>query len=197
MTDILKRRWFLCNWNRGKTCLWRITNMSNKDTAKKYFEEGMADFLANNYGKSIYALSRAIQIDPNSRISYMSRGSAYLKLDKIGDAIADFNKAIEINIEYARAYHLRGLAHEKTGDNQNALEDFDKAIELNPDYGAAYHSRATLYSKIGKEDLAAKDIEMLTRLTEVNIETFANENNVWRSRQLQLESMDVADPMDR
>ena len=127
----------------------------------------------------------------------MSRGSAYMKLDKMDDAIADFNRAIGIDAEYARAYHLRGLVYEKIGDNHNALQDFDRAIELNPEYGAAYNSRATLYSKIGKEDLAAEDIEMLTRLTEVNIETFANENNVWRSRQLQLEAMDVADPMDR
>ena len=136
-------------------------------------------------------------MDPNLRIAYLSRGSAYMKLDKMDNAIADFNKAIEIDREYARAYHLRGLAYEKTGDHHNALQDLDKAIEINPDYGAAYNSRATLYSKIGKEDLAAEDIEMLTHLTEVNIETFANENNVWRSRQLQLEAMDVADPMDR
>ncbi len=171
--------------------------MSNNETAKNHFEEGMADFLANNFGKSIEALSRAIRMDPNLRIAYLSRGSAYMKLDKMDDAIADFNQAIEIDREYARAYHLRGLAYEKTGDHHNALQDLDKAIEINPDYGAAYNSRATLYSKIGKEDLAAEDIEMLTHLTEVNIETFANENNVWRSRQFQLEAMDVADPMDR
>ncbi len=38
-------------------------------------------------------------------------------------------------------------------------------------------------------DLASEDIQMVTRLSEVNIESFANENNVWRSQHLRLESM--------
>jgi hypothetical protein len=42
---------------------------------------------------------------------------------------------------------------------------------------------------MGNTDLAAEDIEMMTHLIEVNIETFVNENNVWRSRHLQAESM--------
>ena len=36
---------------------------------------------------------------------------------------------------------------------------------------------------------ATEDIKMATHLTEVNIETFSNANNVWRSQQLRLESM--------
>ena len=110
-----------------------------------------------------------------------------------GNSFDDFS----FDPEYSKAYHLRGLVHEKTGDNEGALRDFSRAIELNPEYGAAYYSRATLYSKMGKEDLAVEDIEMVTHLSEVNIETFANQNNIWRSKQLQIEAMGVADPMDR
>ena len=69
------------------------------------------------------------------------------------------------------------------------MADFGSAISIDPEYGAAYYSRATLLAKMKKEDLAVEDIEMIQHLTNKNIETFANDNNVWRSQQLRLESM--------
>jgi tetratricopeptide (TPR) repeat protein len=84
---------------------------------------------------------------------------------------------------------MRGIARETRGDSDGAIEDFTKAIELKPEYGAAYYSRAALYSKLGKEDFATEDIETFTSLTNTNIESFANENNVWRSNQLRVEEM--------
>jgi tetratricopeptide (TPR) repeat protein len=95
----------------------------------------------------------------------------------------------------ARAYHLRGLAYEKSGDNAKALDDFNKALELNPEYGAVYYSRANLHNKMGQTELAIDDIQMVTHFSEVNIESFANENNVWRSQHLRLESMYDDDPV--
>jgi hypothetical protein len=50
---------------------------------------------------------------------------------------------------------------------------------------------------MGHTDLASEDIEMVTHLTNKEIETFANENNVWRSQHLRLEEMEVADVFDR
>jgi Tfp pilus assembly protein PilF len=85
-----------------------------------------------------------------------------------------FEKAIELDPNYAKAYHLRGLAFEKTGDIEAAIRDFDRAIEINPEYGAAYYSRATAHSKLGHVEEAAEDVQMVTHLTEVEIEEFAN-----------------------
>ena len=95
--------------------------MSDNNIAKEKFEEGMADFVSRNYGRSVDLLS--------------------------------------------------------------------KALELNPDYGAVYYSRANLHNKMGHPDLATEDIRMVTHFSEINIESFANENNVWRSQYLRLESM--------
>jgi len=128
-------------------------------------------------------------LDPDRKLTFVSRGSAYLKLNRLEEALADFNHAIDIDPDYARAFHLRGLVEEKQGDDAGALDDFTRAIEINPEYGAAYHSRATLQTKMGHEDLAIEDIAMVQHLTNKNIETFANENNVWRSQQLRLESI--------
>ena len=73
------------------------------------------------------------------------------------------------------------------GDNDRALKDLDRAIYIDPEYGAAFYSRATLLTKMGQEESALEDMKMVTHLSNLNIENFANENNVWRSRQLQLE----------
>ena len=149
----------------------------------------MTDFVNHNYGQSIEHLSQAIEFDPEFALAFKSRGAAYLRLDQAAKAIADFTAVVEMDPTNARAYHLRGLAYEKTGENDNALKDFNRALELKTDYGAVYYSRANLNNKMGHAEKAAEDIRMATHLTEVNIETFSNANNIWRSHHLRLESM--------
>jgi tetratricopeptide (TPR) repeat protein len=134
--------------------------MSDNNLAQEKFEEGMADFVSHNYGSSIDLLSQAIELDPRFTLALKSRGAAYLKLDKVQEAIADMNSVIEIAPDNARAFHMRGLAHDKN-----------------------------LHTKMGHTDKAAEDIRMVTHLSEVNIESFASENNVWRTQQMRLESM--------
>ena len=163
--------------------------MSLDHNAQKKFDEGMADFVDHNYGRSIERLSEAIELDPDFTLAFKSRGAAYLRSDQTEAAIADFDTVIRIDPDNARAYHLRGLAYEKTGDDEKAMSDFDKAIELKSDYGAVYYSRANLNNRMGRTDRATEDIRMVTHLTEVNIESFANDNNIWRSQQLRFESM--------
>ena len=163
--------------------------MSDNKTAQDKFEEGMAEFVNHNYRQCVEHLSRAIELDPALKIAFKSRGAAYLRLDKVGEALADFNAVVDIDPTNARAFHLRGLAYEKTGENQKALDDFNRALELKSDYGAVYYSRANLNNKMGRTDQAKEDIQMVTHLTEVNLETFSDANNVWRSQQLRLETM--------
>jgi Tfp pilus assembly protein PilF len=152
------------------------------------FNDGMAAFVGQDYGTCIDKLSEVIAKDQTHKLAYVSRGAAYLRTGKHDRAVKDFDHAIDIDAGYARAYHLRGLAHEAQGDDHGALADFGKAIELSPEYGAAYHSRATLLTKMGDTDRAAEDIQMVTHLTNRNIEAFANENNIWRSHHMQVEA---------
>lgn len=163
--------------------------MNTNQEANNNYINGMFAFLKNNYEESIEHLSRAIEIDPDHTLAYMSRGSAFFRSDQLDEAIADFDRAIELKPGLARSYHLRGLAKERQGNDAEAIVDFEKAIELDPEYGAAYYSRATLHTKMGNEDLAVDDIKMVEYLTNKNIETFTNENNVWRSQHMRLESM--------
>ena len=72
---------------------------------------------------------------------------------------------------------------------EKSIQLLSKAIEPDSEYAAAFCSRATLHTKMGNEDLAVGDIQMVQFLTHINIEYFANQNNIWRSQHLRLEAM--------
>jgi tetratricopeptide (TPR) repeat protein len=163
--------------------------MKTSSDIQNSFDNGRYELLNGNFEESISFFSEALRWDQDHKLAWVSRGSAFLKLDNFSDAIKDFDRAIDLDPDYARAYHLRGMAKESAGDNESALNDFSRAIDIDPEYGAAYYSRATLLTKLNEEEKAMGDIEMVHRLTNRNIEIFANENNVWRSQHLKLEEM--------
>ena len=153
------------------------------------FANAMSNLMNDKLDVSIDILDEIISADPEDRLALLARGSVYLKTGNTENAIRDFSNAIELNPNHPKAYHLRGLAREMGGENDRALADFGEAIDIDPEYGAAYYSRATLLTKVGREDDATEDMKMVTHLTNLNIENFANDNNIWRSRQLQVEEM--------
>jgi tetratricopeptide (TPR) repeat protein len=161
--------------------------MNSSERRSELFTEAMSNFMKENFGVSIDLLNDILAEDHDDKLALMARGSTYLKMDNIQNAIEDYDRVILTDPNYAKAYHLRGLAREKAGDDENALDDFNQALTLDPQYGAAYYSRATLLNKMGRHDAAAEDMQMVAHLTELNVESHANENNVWRSRQLQVE----------
>jgi tetratricopeptide (TPR) repeat protein len=132
-------------------------------------------------------LNELIEADSDDKLAFLARGSVYLKMSDTKNAIDDFSRVLEIDANHPKAYHLRGLAYEMAGNNDEALLDFNKAIDIDAEYGAAFYSRASLLTKMGQEDSALEDMKMVNHLSNLNIESFANENNVWRSRQLQVE----------
>lgn len=163
--------------------------MNKRDTKKELFAHAMSSLMNNNIGTSTELLDKILDSDPTDKLVLLARGSAHLKSGKVENAIGDFSRAIEVDSDYAKAFHLRGLAREAAGEDDDALKDLNKAIDIDPEYGAAYFSRATLLTKMGQEDSATEDMKMVAHLTNVNLESFANENNVWRSRHMQVETM--------
>ena len=163
--------------------------MENTDRKKELFTTAMSNLLKNKLGISIDLLNELINADSDDKLAFLARGSVYLKTGDTDKAVGDFTRAIEIDSKHPKAYHLRGLAHEMAGDDDEALKDFSQAIEIDSEYGAAFFSRATLLTKMGQEDLALEDMKMVNYLSNLNIESFANENNIWRSRHLQMENI--------
>jgi Tfp pilus assembly protein PilF len=146
--------------------------------AKEMFLQGMFSFSQGDFRKSIDDLSRALESDPEYILAHITRGVAYMKTDRTDLAVGDFDKVIEADPEYARAYHLRGVAYSELGEPEKSLQDFDKAIELNPEYGAAYLSRANIHEEMGHDQEAQEDMEMVRRLQEMNVQGFAEDQNI-------------------
>lgn len=163
--------------------------MKASEKRNELFTSAMSHLSNENLGMSIDLLNEILDSDPDDRLALMARGSVYLKKGEADQSIGDFSRVIGKNEDYAKAYHLRGLARELSGDNDEALNDFNEAIDIDPEYGAAYYSRATLLTKMGREDSAAEDMETIAHLTNRNIEQYANENNVWRSQHMRVESI--------
>jgi tetratricopeptide (TPR) repeat protein len=163
--------------------------MDNTDRNKELFASAMSNFMRDKLGISIDLLNEIIDTDPDDKLALLARGSVYLKMGNTENAIGDFSRTLQIDSSHPKAYHLRGLAREMAGDDDEALKDLNKAIDIDAEYGAAYYSRATLLTKMGQEDSALEDMKMVSHLSNRNIESFANENNIWRSRHLQMENM--------
>ena len=163
--------------------------MDSSERKNELFTNAMSNFMKNKLTISIDLLDELIKADSDDKLAFLARGSVHLKTGDTKNAVDDFTRAIEIDSKHPKAYHLRGLAHEMAGDDQKALDDFNQAIEIDPEYGAAFFSRATLLTKMGQEDLAVEDMKMVNHLSNLNIESFANDNNIWRSRHLQMENI--------
>jgi tetratricopeptide (TPR) repeat protein len=161
--------------------------MKNTERKNELFANAISNLMNEKLDVSINFLNELIDSDSNDKLAFLARGSVYLKMSDTENAIDDFNRTLEIDSKHPKAYHLRGLAHEMAGDNDEALLDFNRAIDIDAEYGAAFYSRASLLTKMGQEDSALEDMKMVNHLSNLNIESFANENNVWRSRQLQVE----------
>jgi len=163
--------------------------MNKIDRQKDLFTSAMSNLMKNKLGISLDLLDEILKTDSDDKLALLARGSVYLKMGNSENAIGDFNRTLQIESNHPKAYHLRGLAREMAGDDDEALKDFNQAIGLDSEYGAAYFSRATLLTKMGQEELALEDMKIVSQLSNRNVEGFANENNVWRSRQLQTENM--------
>lgn len=163
--------------------------MDKNNRRTELFTNAMSNLMENKFGMSIDLLNEILDADSGDKLALLARGTVYLKMGSAKKAENDFSRVLEIDADHPRALHLRGLARESKGDDKEALNDLNKAIEIDPAYGAAYYSRASLLTKMGREDAAAEDMQMIAHLTDANIESFANENNVWRSRHMQLESI--------
>ena len=163
--------------------------MDNTDRNKDLFASAMSNFMKDKLGISIDLLNEIIDTDPDDKLALLARGSVYLKMGNTENAIDDFSRTLQIDSNHPKAYHLRGLARELAGDDDEALKDLNKAIDIDSEYGAAYYSRATLLTKMGRDDSALEDMKRVSYLSNRNIESFANENNIWRSRHLQMENM--------
>lgn len=82
-------------------------------------------------------LNKAIQLNGNLALAYVSRGVGYTYLPAsfgggVDLALKDFNRAIALDPKLADAYLWKGVALRKISQNAAARKAFQKALELDP-----------------------------------------------------------------
>jgi Flp pilus assembly protein TadD len=98
--------------------------MTNDSGIKEEFNEAMAEFNDNNYGRCVELFNQILEDSPDFTLGFMSRGSAWMKLDKIDDAVSDFTRVLQMDPNNARAYHLRGTGSRKIGGSPGSGKGF-------------------------------------------------------------------------
>jgi tetratricopeptide (TPR) repeat protein len=103
--------------------------------------------LEQDYDLAIARCNRAIRLDPNWPVAYLTRAWA---LDEKGDydkAIEDCNTALTLRPnkgDESEAYNTRAGVYMDKKEYQKAIKDFHKAIQVDPQRSAAYGELAWL-----------------------------------------------------
>jgi tetratricopeptide (TPR) repeat protein len=114
--------------------IFGIHNLSGQ-TAKEYFEQGVANYEKGKYLSATRVLTKAINLKPDYAEAYKVRGDAKVMNPNstYNSAIDDYTKAIELDPNNAVAYGNRGFVKHIKRDYKGALEDYNKALIINPD----------------------------------------------------------------
>lgn len=117
-------------------------------------------FYQKDYDKAIEDQTKAIELDPKSRIFYSRRAAAYEEKKLYDEALADLEKGLELSEnDRQKGIVLESMAnvlYEKN-DLDAALVRADEAIKFNPGDYWNFRTRAKIYRKLGKNDLADAD----------------------------------------
>ncbi len=139
---------------------WAIMEKS----AKRAFDEGVAQFNERELDSAIASFTEAIRIDPNYADACFSRGVAYEDTGEHDRAIADYTEAIRLDPTDADAYYCRGFNYWVNDDYDKAIADCTEAIRLNPQHAGAYSTRGVAYSMTGDQEKAIADYTEAIRL---------------------------------
>jgi tetratricopeptide (TPR) repeat protein len=143
-------------------------------SATDWYRKGLSFARSGNYDETIAATTKAIQLNPQYLLAYVTRSFAYIRSGKYHPAIADCSRAIELDPKNTQAYVNRGIAYAKLGDYKQVLADSNRAIELDPKISMAYVNRGMAYGKLGDHKQALADSNRAIELDPQNAQAYVN-----------------------
>ncbi|MHB9294581.1 putative Cell division coordinator CpoB [Pillotina sp. SPG140] len=153
------------------------------ETAKDYYDRGLAYYNARDYDRAIEELSAALWLDSAYTNAYYYRGIAYHYKKDYDRAIADYTELIRLKPDYAPAYYNRGVSHYNNDDYDKALKDYTRAIKVDPTYAAAYNSRGHVYNEKKDYDRAIADFNEAIRLNPNSAYAYNNRGRAYAGKE--------------
>jgi len=121
---------------------------------------------AGNVDKAINLLQGAIQLDPQSALTYANLGEAYyFKNHESPDpqwiklAADNANKAVAMNGDLAEAHIALGMVKMEADDLPDAVNEFQRATQLDPKKPAPHRFLGVALAKEGKKDEGAGELQ--------------------------------------
>jgi tetratricopeptide (TPR) repeat protein len=120
--------------------------LANKDYNSQLLEQGMAQYKAMDYKKSLKTLSQLITFDPQNAYGYYYRALCYDGLNDSRKAIEDYVNVTKFMPKMDIAYYSLGVDYDTIADYKSAKESYKKFIELSG-------TKDTEYTKYAKKRL--------------------------------------------
>jgi Flp pilus assembly protein TadD len=128
--------------------------MSDLETAKQFFLEGLQLLEANNFQAAEIQFAQSLELIPE-RVSTLNNLSAVkIKMKKFGEAEAFALKAIALEDKSAEAWSNLGIALTATGRQEEALRACDRALNCNSSYALAWLGKAMTLLELTRYDEA-------------------------------------------
>ena len=131
--------------------------------AYKYYIEGRNFYLNGEYQKSISIIQRAISIDPQFAMAYLSLSRSYRALGDESESMKYQQKAFDLRdrLSDREKLMIQGDYYSFFEKNKDkAVEAFEKLVELYPNDWPAYESLGWQYAWFGKFDKAIELYEV-------------------------------------
>ena len=133
---------------------------SSPNSAKNFLNSCLVRYQQKDWDRAIADCSKAIELDPQARDSYLMRGMILRDIKgNLDGAIADFDKAIKVDPTFAMAYSSRAWVRYKRNDLDGAIADQSVVIEKDPS-ADSYHQRGLFRLAKGDLDNAIGDFNV-------------------------------------
>ncbi|NTZ86059.1 tetratricopeptide repeat protein [Burkholderia metallica] len=137
---------------------------NHKLASHLYNFAGLGYYLSNKYGKSVSALTEAINLDPSKSSIYVSRANSYKSKLDFDHALVDLKKAMELDPGNIGAKDSYAMAFADMGLYQFAIDKLNESLAADKNSSTTYRNLGQVYMWMGKYDDARRNLDKALQL---------------------------------
>jgi tetratricopeptide (TPR) repeat protein len=119
---------------------------------------------AGNYTDAVFALDRAIAIEPGFFEAWNEKADALNRAQQYNDALRASDQALSINPDYVQGLINRGYILYNTGQYEDEMKAYERAIEIDPTSAEAWFNQGYALAGMGRYDEAIRSFDHVAEL---------------------------------